>query len=287
MCFLAGMNGPRHWLLASNSDNPYATTNHLLAASGERHSYLAVRVVVPPADVLVPWAGMLTRGVNSAGLGFTYAFVPEQDMADYPAQEWSARMLTNASTVDEAMIYLREDSTLPGNYLLVDRAGGMAAVEVGGGRVAVCGPTTGAEARANVWQCLTENPAPAWDDATASTHRHGRGSELLAASDSATPEALRQVLRDHQEDGGPAGKHGRSLCNHGMTDGTISSEIIDPAGHLWFGFGFPCGRSRGYEQNGRRPWGRLVRFSLVEGSGSGDLTTADGAITPLGVRLMS
>lgn len=287
MCFLAGMNGPRYWLLASNSDNPYATTNHLLAASGERHSYLAVRVVVPPADVVVPWAGMLTRGVNSAGLCFTYAFVPEQDMADYPAQEWSARMLTNASTVDEAITYMRGDSTLPGNYLLADRAGGMAAVEVGGGRVAVCSPTTGAEARANAWRCLTQNPAPAWDDATASTHRHGRGSELLGALDSATPEALRQVLQDHREDGGPVGKHGRSLCNHGTTDGTISSEIIDPAGHLWFGFGFPCGRSRGHEQDGRRPWGRLVRFSLAEGSGSGDLTTPDGSITPLGVRLMS
>ncbi|TVT24263.1 C45 family peptidase [Amycolatopsis acidiphila] len=281
------MNGPRHWLLASNSDNPYTTTNHLLAASGERHSYLAVRVVVPHADVFVPWAGMLTRGVNDAGLGFTYAFVPEQDMADYPAQEWSARMLANASTLDEALTYLTGDKTLPGNYLLADRSGGMAVVEVGGGRVAVRVPTTGTEARANVWQCLAESPAPSWDDTTASTHRHGRGSELLRALDTATPEALRQVLRDHQEDGGPTGKHGRSLCNHGTTDGTISSEIIDPAGHLWFGFGFPCGSSRGYEQDSRTPWGRLVRFSLAEGSGSGDLTTADGTITPLGVRLMS
>ncbi|UKD57055.1 C45 family peptidase [Amycolatopsis sp. FU40] len=287
MCFLAGINSPRRWLLASNSDNPYSTTNHLLAANGERHSYLAVRVVVPSADVPVPWAGMLTRGVNSAGLGFTYAFVPERNLADYPAQEWPARMLAHASTVDEAVACLREESPLPGNYLLADRSGAMAAVEVGGGRVAVCGPAADAEARANVWQRLAGNPAPGWDEATASTHRYGRGRELLGALDGATPEALRQVLRDHQEDGGPPGKHGRSLCNHGATDGTISSEIIDPDGFLWFGFGFPCGQPRGDEQDGRTPWGRLVRFSLPEDSAAGDLTTADGAITPLGVRLMS
>ncbi|AIJ23199.1 peptidase C45 acyl-coenzyme A:6- aminopenicillanic acid acyl-transferase [Amycolatopsis methanolica 239] len=287
MCFLAGMNGPRHWLLASNSDNPYTTTNHLLAASGERHSYLAVRVVVPDADVFVPWAGMLTRGVNAAGLGFTYAFVPEQDMADHPAQEWSARMLATASTVEEGLTYLTGDETLPGNYLFADRSGGMAVVEVGGGRVEVRPPATGTEARANGWRFLAEKAAPSWDDSTASTHRQGRGSELLGALDTASPEALRHVLRDHREDGGPAGKHGRSLCNHGTTDGTISSEIIDPSGHLWFGFGFPCGSPRGYEQDSRTPWGRLVRFSLAEGSGSGDLTTADGTITPLGVRLMS
>lgn len=290
MCFLAGASGVRHWLLASNSDNPYTTKNHVLVEESGRHAYLAVRVVPPPAEKPVPWAGMLTRGVNAAGLGFTYAFVLEPDTPDYPAQAWTGEMLATASSVAEAVAYVREhpaNTVLPGNYLIADRSGGMAVVEAGAGRVEVHLPETRTETRSNVWQCLADSCAPSWDMDTASTHRHGRGADLLHALPEVSPDALRQVLCDHRDDGGPIGEHGRSVCNHGTTDGTISSEVIDPAGHLWFGFGFPCGDRQGYEQDSRRSWGRLMRFSLVPGCGSGDVTTPDGSITPLGVRLMA
>jgi hypothetical protein len=287
VCFLAGVSAPRHWLLASNSDNPYTTVNHVLAEEGGPHAYLAVRVLVPHAGAAVPWAGMLTRGVNDAGLGFTYAFVLERDMADYPAQEWTARMLATASTVDEALTHMSEGSTLPGNYLIADRSGGMAVVEVGGGRIEVRAPDGASESRSNVWQRLPASAGPTWDADTVSTHRYDRGAVLLGGLRAATPEALYDVLRDHEEDGGTVGRHGRSLCNHGTSNGTISSEIIDPSGHLWFGFGTPCGAHHGHEQDCRTPWGRLVRFSLLPGSGSGDLTTPAGEITPLGVKLLS
>ena len=286
MCFLAAVNGPRHWLLASNSDNPYTTRNHLLVADGDGHAYLAVRVLVPQADPSVPWAGMLTRGVNAAGLGFTYAFVPGRNMPDYPMQTWTARMLANAGDDDEAVSYEAANRALPGNYLLADRSGRIAVVEVGTGQMRVHVPTA-AEARTNVWQCLSEGVEPSWETSTASTHRQGRGAELLDALPATTPEALWRVLRDHQEDAAPVGQHGRALGNHGTTDGTISSEIVSPSGHLWFGYGFPCGAARGHEQDARVSWGRLVRFSLVTGCGSGDVTTPDGTITPLGVRLIS
>jgi hypothetical protein len=287
MCFLAGVNAPNHWLLASNSDNPYTTVNHLLADHGGPRSYLAVRVLVPDDGADVPWAGMLTRGVNDAGLGFTYAFVLEQGMADYPAQAWTARMLANASTVDEALTYFSAGSTLPGNYLVADRPGGMAVVEVGAHGIEVRAPEGSGAPRSNVWQFLPGGIEPEWDAETVSTHRYARGVALLGELGEATPEALQTVLRDHQEDGGTVGQHGRSLCNHGTTNGTISCEIIDPTGHLWFGFGPPCGTRQGHEQDSRTAWGRLVRFSLRPGSGSGDLTTPAGEITPLGARLMS
>jgi hypothetical protein len=287
MCFLAGVRAPNHWLLASNSDNPYTTVNHLLVEHRAPHAYLAVRVLVPEAGTAVPWAGMLTRGLNEAGLGFTYAFVRERDMAGYPAQEWTAGMLANATTVDEALAYLSEESTLPGNYLIADRSGGMAVAEVGAGRIELRTPTGSSESRSNVWRCLSAATEGSWDTDTVSTHRDDRGATLLGELAAATPAALHDVLRDHHEDGGAVGRHGRSLCNHGTSNGTISSEIIDPSGHLWFGFGPPCGTPRGHEQDSRTPWGRLVRFSLHPGTASGALTTPAGEITPLGVRLMS
>jgi len=96
VCFLAASRGPGDWLLASNSDDPYPTLNHLVVESGDPYAYLAVRVVVPESECTVPWAGMLTRGVNDAGLAFTYAFVRGQDTGSYPSQEWTRTMLARA-----------------------------------------------------------------------------------------------------------------------------------------------------------------------------------------------
>jgi hypothetical protein len=286
MCFLAGAQGSRHWLLASNSDNPYATLNHLIAAAGEPHPYLAVRVVVPADQAPVPWAGMLTRGVNHAGLAFTYAFVLQQNMGDHPAQDWTAKMLATADSVEDALACIPPRSALPGNYFIADRAGDMAIAEVGNGRVHVHRPEGPRASCTNLWQRLDAQPEASWDAATWSSVRHSRGHAAMGSLDTARVADLAEVLCDHQGETGGAHRRGESLCNHGREDGTISSEILDPAGHLWFAHGAPCGTRRGHEQDWRTPWGRMVRFS-VQPDREGALTTPAGDITALGVTLMT
>lgn len=68
MCTLVGRVCDRGWILASTSEDPYTVRNQLVRGRGAPHAYVVVRVVTEDPDAPIPWNGMLTRGINAAGL---------------------------------------------------------------------------------------------------------------------------------------------------------------------------------------------------------------------------
>lgn len=288
MCTLLGQNAAGSWILASTSDDPYVVRNQLVCARTSPHAYIAVRVVTSADDTSVPWNGMLTRGINAAGLAFTYAYVHQPGNEVFPPQRWNHDMLAHCTDVDGAITLIRESvgHVLSGNYLLADRAGNAAALEVSQTEVMVTSRNSGTLVCTNFWQQLSMTVEDKWGAETA-RHRSRRGSALLQSGDS-EPAALFRATRDHIDAGGDAERdYGISICNHGRVEGTISGEILDPEEQrLWWTYGWPCGAYRGYETPGRVPWGRYVAFDVRRISEGGEVTTLDGQVTPLGIHLI-
>ena len=289
MCTLMGRGLGPGWVLASSSDDPYAVSNHLVCAGRVPHSYIAVRVVTEDPRSPVPWNQMLTRGVNAAGLAYTYAYVHEPGNERAPHQQWPEAMLAQCETVGHAIDLIQRlvGTVLSGNYLLADAAGDAAALEVSRTALRVTRNPEDKLVCTNVWTALEMAVSDQWGAETA-RERSARASSLLAG----TPpdvHAIFDALRDHSDGGSDATRpYGVSICNHGRQEGTISGEVLDPRHReLWWTYGWPCGRARGYETSERVPWGRFVGFSVANVRVSGDVTTLDGRITALGVRLIN
>jgi len=231
---------------------------------------------------------MLTRGINAAGLAYTYAYVHQPGNETYPQQTWNHEMLARCTSVDGAIELIRESvgSALSGNYLLADREGNAAALEVSQSEVSVTSRNSGALVCTNFWQQLSMTVYDKWGAETA-RQRFRRGIALLEGGGS-EPAALFRATRDHIDEGADAERnYGVSICNHGRVEGTISGEILSPTQQrLWWTYGWPCGEPRGYETPSRGPWGCYVAFDVHKVSGDGEVTTLNGQITPLGVRLI-
>ncbi|GAA1800283.1 hypothetical protein HC028_16900 [Planosporangium flavigriseum] len=292
MCTLVGRHTGAQWVLASNSDNPYDVTNHVISCVATPYSYLAVEVRCP-GDEVVAWDGMVTRGVNSAGLAFTYAYVPEQSDvpivkdASLPPQTWTRDMLATAATVDEALRFMAERAgqLLTGNYLIGDRDGEPVIAEVSGGRLTLTKSRDGAIACTNVWQTSPDAVPENWPAESASLERSERSWTMLGAGSGA---ALAEVLGDHDraevDDAGRA----KSICSHGTQMGTISSELLDTRSRtLWWCYGWPCGQARGNENVQRSSWGTYVPFRVDRIEADAELVTVDGLITPAGTRVVA
>jgi hypothetical protein len=284
MCTLLAQQSQQAWVVGSNSDNPYDVRNRVLAAGGPGYSYLAVQVESDPANP-VPWNDMLTRGINSAGLAFTYAFVAPRDHVSVPAQTWTADLLATAADVKTACAVMESQvgAILTGNYLLADASGAAIVAEVSPTSIDYTLPRGTTLACANHWQS-SQDPSPIdWAQDTSSDFRTPRAWQLLDT------ETVSASLADHsgnQDDS--ARDRGSSLCNHGRTAGTTSSEILQPAAkRLWFAHGWPCGTLQGHEQATRRPWGSYLPFSVPIGEvESAELVTTDGKVTVAGVGLL-
>lgn len=290
MCTLVARREGTTWTLASTSDNPYSVQNHLVARAGDGYSYIAVEVTIGVQAERVPWEGMYTRGVNSAGLAFTYANVPSEVPGDLPPQSWPAQLL--ASTTEPAVFadYLRREYSrvLPGNYLVADRRGTALVVEVGVGGAAVVEPDGDAVSCANLWSRLSNPTRGSGGDGAHSRERAARGLEL-ARGERAAREAVANMMRDHMgAQGDMHRERGGSICNHGRGFGTISSEILAPAtASLWWTYGHPCGQRHGHEDDNRRAWGRYACFDTTLVTDSVDVTSVDGDVTACGVSLLS
>ena len=288
MCTLLGRTAQgRRWILASTSDDPYAVQNQLVCAQARPYSYLAVRVVTARQDSDVPWNGMLTRGVNAAGLAYTYAYVHQPDVT-WPPQRWAHDVLSGCRSVQGAVKVIKDHlgEVLSGNYLLADREGDAAALEVARADIAMTPAVDSTLVCTNFWAQLPMLERDRWGAETAA-ERYRRGKMLLSAGDGDL-STLFQAMRDHSDDGADAERpYGISICNHGQADGTISSEVIEPrAARLWWTYGWPCGAARGYEKLARVAWGRYVAFDVAKVTADGEVTRLDGQITPLGVRLI-
>ena len=289
MCTLLGhVLGPA-WVLASSSDDPYVVSNQLICAARAPHSYIAVRVVTEDPGSPVPWNQMLTRGINTAGLAYTYAYVHEPGNEQAPQQQWPDALLAQCASVGDAIELMQRHvgTVLSGNYLLADAAGDAAALEVSRTALRVTRNPDGKLVCTNIWATLEMVASDRWGAETA-RDRSARASTLLTG----TPldvHAIFHAMRDHTDDGGDAERpYGVSICNHGRQEGTISGEVLDPRRReLWWTYGWPCGQARGYETPERVPWGRFIAFGVAKVQMDGEVTTLDGRITSLGVRLIS
>lgn len=288
MCTLLGRADAGAWILASTSDDPYTVQNQVVCECTSPYSYLAVRVVVDDAPHGVPWNHMLTRGLNAAGFAYTYAYVHEAGNEEGPVQAWAPKILAHCATVENAVEFMRASlgQILSGNYLLCDAGGNAAAVEVSRAQIQVAPVEEGRVACTNVWRFLPASPIHAWGADTAA--QRADRARLLLRDGPAALSALLEMTRDHIDGGTDANRpYGISICNHGQQEGTISAELLDPRGLcLWWTYGWPCGEVRGYETPTRVPWGRFFGFNVANVQASGEVTTLDGKITPLGVQLI-
>ena len=67
-----------HYLLGSNSDDPWDSRTRLVCEKLGRYRFIATQLMCS-GDQSLPWANMYTRGLNEKGLGFNYAHVEPHD----------------------------------------------------------------------------------------------------------------------------------------------------------------------------------------------------------------
>jgi hypothetical protein len=305
------------------SDDPYdIRTKLIVCRPAAGHAFIGTHLAPLAAASAQSYSdsvsGAPTRGLNEAGLGFTWTLAVEKpdnrdpEGAMKPHDVWAA-VMTGCSTVGQALELLeRLPRGFAGVGMLADRDGGLAVVEIGRKRINV---TQRLDARAggtavnvNCWigmQAAEGDPICALDDPRVPNQsRYTRASDLLAQSAGRIDlGAMARLLSDHAHRERFAGEnpwipgHGYSICNHGSLRGatfdperpawgSVSAEIIDPvAGVFWYTYGWPCGEppEHGDQMLQERSWSRFLGFP-VAGLPAGDYTTLTGELTHLAAR---
>jgi hypothetical protein len=90
----------------------------------------------------------------------------------------------------------------------------------------------------------------------------------------------------------PTTIHGRSISSHGMSGGTVSAEVYDPANlTFWYTYGWPDGdyKSSNPAVDGanKNTWGTWIPFILSKLTEEGYYTDWNGNITPMGARYLA
>lgn len=263
-------------------------------------------------------SGAPTRGLNEAGLAFTWTLALEKpenrdpEGAMKPHDVWAA-VMTQCADVDAAIALLqRLPRGFAGVGMLADRSGALTVIEIGRKRVHVserlAGDPGGTAVNVNCWiQMQAEEGAPICsldNDRVPNRSRYLRAKELLAQTEGDIDlETMAALLCDHAHKDRFAGEnpwipgHGYSICNHGSLNGdhfdaakpawgSVSAEIIDPVdGVFWYAYGWPCGLApdHGDQMLQDRSWGHFVGFPLAD-MPAGDYTTLTGELTHLALR---
>jgi hypothetical protein len=309
--------------IGSVSDDPYdIRTKVVVRRPAGGHAYVGTHLQ-PLAAAASAQAysdsvsGAPTRGLNQAGLAFTWTLAverkdtPNPEGAMKPHDVW-AEVMTRSATVDEALELLENlPRGFAGAGMLADRDGRLALVEIGRKRINVTKRLTalpgGTAVNVNCWvgmQAEEGDPQVALDNPKVPNQsRYQRANELLGqAAGPIDLAAMARLLSDHAHKDRFAGEnpwipgHGYSICNHGSLHGasfdpakpawgTVSAEIIDPAGGVfWYTYGWPCGEApeHGDQLLQERAWGIFIGFPIAA-LPAGDYTTLTGELTPLAI----
>jgi hypothetical protein len=308
----ASLTLPSRWLLGSVSDDPYEVRTKVVVGKEQGGlKYVATELHSLRGQGIdgggyVVKEGECTRGVNEAGLAFTWAFAQELDpptvVHGLRSDQFSRLLLTKCMSVDDA---LRATESAPRDFSAVsfftDSHGELAQVEIGRRAFTITkrfsADDHGVAVNVNCYQDMKEYQDPRGSMDLSSAPNASRFTaamtRLAQIQSNAELGDVAGVLADHQNiESAPAREpwiwpgQGFSICNHGSTFGTVSAEIIDPISKtLWYCYGWPCGGmpTRKDQVHQERSWGRFLPF-CVDCLPVGCYTTLLGDLTALAVR---
>ncbi|MBU8918914.1 C45 family peptidase [Bacillus sp. FJAT-29953] len=311
-CTIMGATGTatlgRRVFLASTSDNPYleGPRKPVVVTIPKDGGYKFVHtpcLIKDPSGELVDIGS--DRGMNETGFSWTRAWVVPKEGENpekLDAVDWFLKMGATVPTVDAAITFVKENPKgfgTQGNYLFADRNGNMAVVEVGYKTVTVAETFTskdlGIAARANRWE--TDPMVPLDDSKRGNTihfdtseFRYHRAMSLLKENASQIDvETMKKLISDRTPD--PRAPHEKSISNHGLQSGTVSTEIYDPQNlTFWYTYGWPDGEVDNVDSaifgENKNTWGRWIPFVLTELEEEGYYTDWAGNITPIGARYL-
>ncbi|OIK14460.1 hypothetical protein BIV60_11550 [Bacillus sp. MUM 116] len=311
-CTIMGATGTatvgRRVFLASTSDNPYleGPRKPVCVTIPKEGGYKFVHTPCLIKDTSGELVNIGSdRGMNETGFSWTRAWVVPKEVENpykLDAVDWFIKMGANISTVDEAIKFVKENPKgigTQGNYLFADINGNMAVVEVGYKTVTVAEIFTikdnGIAARANRWETDTMIPL---DDSKrgnsihfdSSEFRYHRAMKLLKENSFQIDlETMKKITSDRTPD--PKAPHEKSISNHGLQSGTVSSEIYDPQNlTFWYTYGWPDGEVDNVDTvifgENKNTWGKWIPFVLTELNEEGYYTDWTGNITPIGARYL-
>ena len=250
-CTVIGFRGEDNNLwLGSNSDNPWDTRTRLVVRRDE-NSYGIIGTELLSPDCNVPWANMLTRGLNEKGLAFVFSYVQPvgQDYSNTPGvsfREMARSVLGKCASVDEAEAMLGSmRRAFHGNFIFADRQGGLSLFEISVEKMEV------SRIEKSVIRCnhyTSENMRslcdPDYMKSVNSMDRFDAANDAfleLTADERSPKEVVEGVLKSHKAKRPAEDEWGHSPCNHGSGCGTVSSEIIDLKNEIfYYCFGWPC-----------------------------------------------
>lgn len=272
MCTIIGLRDKttKNPIIGSNSDNPWNARTRLIV--NENH-YKFIGTELICEDASLPWANMVTRGLNEKGLAYTFAYVQPNDQ-DYTQvsdginfRDFSLQLLGKCANVKEAVEMIGDlKRAFHGNFILSDNSGDLKLAEVGIQKLAFLDTTT-CFIRCNHY-CSTEMNQltdMAYAKETNSHSRYEAAVNTFESLNSSNKDSIIKVLTSHNSRLKEESLWGHSPCNHGLGFGTVSSEIIDPLnGIFYFNFGWPCGEQQCNSEQlyQDKSWGKYEEYVL-------------------------
>lgn len=247
----------------------------MITAKSGPYRYIGTELICD-GDQSVPWANMVTRGLNEKGFGFTYAHVEPID-GNWASEQgtnfhdFSRYVLSECSSVREAEEYIRgEKRSFHGNFILNDAEQDIVLLEVTTKGVNLIRPADW-EWKLPIICCnyyvsksmrfYTEIESARESNAY---YRWHNAMLTAAGSRKRGMPLMQEILSSHEGRLAVDGAWGCCPCNHGQEVGTVSSEIIDTAnGLFYYCLGWPCGLqdplpSQDYQH---LSWGKFKPYS--------------------------
>ncbi|WP_101877241.1 carcinine hydrolase/isopenicillin-N N-acyltransferase family protein [Lachnoclostridium edouardi] len=315
-CTLVGANGGAtvtgNAYIASTSDNPYLPGPrkpvYVTIPKDGGYKFVHTPCLIKNEDGTFEDVGS-DRGMNETGFSWTRSWVVPDEPEDpnkMAAVDWFVKMGSTISNVDEAIEFVKNNPKgigCQGNYIFADGEGNMAVVEVGFQTVTVVGKWdknhSGLAARANRWESEAMKPLDisATENSVyynTSEYRYTRAAQLVNInSGNITIDTMKDIIGDTNKEADLSMPHLNSINNHGVTDGTISAEVCDPANRtFWYTYGwldskFNPGDPAVYGANKNSWEGQWIPFIIPALKEEGFYTDWDGNLTEMGERYMA